>query len=70
MFTYSRVLCCFHNSTISVAIEITLAQNDSYVLWHQQAIFTSLQELLFFDKNARKSLVLTETATLKTGVLK
>jgi len=43
-------------------IEIRLAWNDSYVLWHQQATFTSLHKLLFFDKNAQKTWVLAETA--------
>jgi len=62
MFTYLHVLCCFDNSRVSATIEIRLARNDSYVLWHQQAIFTSLHKLLFFDKNAQKVSVLAETA--------
>jgi len=73
MFTYLRVLCCFDNLTVSAAIKIRLAQNDSYVLWHQQAIFASLQELLFFDKNVQKTLVLAETtmhACIKLQVTK
>jgi len=58
MFTYSRVHCCFNKSEVSAVLEMIAM----YVLCHQQAIFTSLQELLFFDKNARKTWVSAETA--------
>jgi len=48
----------FDNLEVSAAIKFRLAQNYSYVLWHQHFILTTcLHELLFFDKNTRKTWV-------------
>jgi len=38
------------NFVVSTVIKIRVAQNDSYVLWHNQVYFTRLHELLFFNR--------------------